>query len=236
MKAKFHIPDIWVHKDLNLYLIDMIKNHPEFFYDDIEIASCYGCFPSALWNGGRALGGLALETQIQSTIKAFNDRNVPIRYTFTNPTLTEKDLKDKFCNHLCAIAENGFNELIVNKPFLEDYVRRNYPKFPLISSTVKQIEDYDQLMEEFKKDYKLVVLDYNWNNDFEKLDKIPQELRSRVEILINPYCTPHCKRRKQHYEVLGESQRKCSKQTMYEQLGAVRSVKDPMEDANNFNS
>ena len=43
MKAKFHIPDIWVHKDLNLYLIDMIKNHPEFFYDDIEIASCYGC-------------------------------------------------------------------------------------------------------------------------------------------------------------------------------------------------
>ena len=84
MKAKFHIPDIWVHKDLNLYLIDMIKNHPEFFYDDIEIASCYGCFPSALWNGGRALGGLALETQIQSTIKAFNDRNVPIRYTFTN--------------------------------------------------------------------------------------------------------------------------------------------------------
>ena len=60
----------------------------------------------------------------------------------------------------------------------------------MISSTVKQIEDYDQLMEEFKKDYKLVVLDYNWNNDFEKLDKIPQELRSRVEILINPYCTP----------------------------------------------
>lgn len=42
MKAKFHIPDIWVHKDLNLYLIDMIKEHPEFFYDDIEIASCYG--------------------------------------------------------------------------------------------------------------------------------------------------------------------------------------------------
>ena len=181
MKAKFHIPDIWVHKDLNLYLIDMIKEHPEYFYDDIEIASCYGCFPSALWNGGRALGGFANESQIRQTIKAFNDRNVPIRYTFTNPTLTEKDLKDKFCNHLCAIAENGFNELIVNKPFLEDYVRRNYPKFPLVSSTVKQIEDYDQLMEEFKKDYKLVVLDYNWNNDFEKLDKIPQELRSSAE-------------------------------------------------------
>ena len=123
----------------------------------------------------------------------------------------------------------------MNKPFLEDYVRRNYPKFPLVSSTVKQIEDYDQLMEEFKKDYKLVVLDYNWNNDFEKLDKIPQELRSRVEILINPYCTPHCKRRKQHYEVLGESQRMCSKQSPLEQLGAIRTGRDPLEELNKFN-
>lgn len=234
MKVKFHIPDIWVHKDINLFLIDMIKAHPEFFYDDIEIASCYGSFPSALWNGGRALGGIASQPQIIRTIKDFNDRNVPIRYTFTNPTLTEADLRDRYCNMLCRLAENGFNELIVNKPFLEEYVREKYPKFPLVSSTVKQIEDYDQLMEEFKKDYKLVVLDYNWNNDFERLEKIPQELRSRVEILINPYCTPHCKRRKQHYEALGESQRRCSKQSPLERLGAVKSGIDPMEEASKF--
>lgn len=222
MKAKFHIPDIWVHKDINLYLIDLIKAHPEYFYDDIEIASCYGSFPSALWNGGRALNGYASRPQIEQTIKAFNDRNVPIRYTFTNPTLVEKDMNDVYCNMLCKLAENGFNELIVNKPFLEEYVRQHYPKFPLVSSTVKQIEDFDQLMEEFKKDYKLVVLDYNWNNDFEKLERIPQEYRSRVEILINPYCTPHCKRRKQHYEVLGECQRGFSKQTTMEKMGLAR--------------
>lgn len=32
MKAKFHIPDIWVHKDLNLYLIDMIKKITRNFF------------------------------------------------------------------------------------------------------------------------------------------------------------------------------------------------------------
>ena len=234
MKVKFHIPDIWVHRAINLYLIDMIKAHPEYFYDDIEIASCYGSFPSALWNGGRALGGFASKTQIVDTIKAFNDRNVPIRYTFTNPTLTEKDLTDLYCNMLCKVAQNGFNELIVNKPFLEEYVRRKYPKFPLVSSTVKQIEDYDQLMEEFKKDYKLVVLDYNWNNDFEKLDRIPMEYRSRVEILINPYCTPHCKRRKEHYIALGESQRGCSKMSPLEQMGAVNGKSNPLKPAAEF--
>ena len=234
MTAKFHIPDIWMHRDLNLYLIDMIKEHTEYFHDDIEIASCYGSFPSALWNGGRALGGYASRPQILENIKAFNDRNVPIRYTFTNPTLTEKDLSDPYCNMLCKVAENGFNELIVNKPFLEEYVRQKYPKFPLVSSTVKQIEDLDTLLKEFEKDYKLVVLDYNWNNDFEKLDKIPMELRPRVEILINPYCTPHCKRRKDHYIALGESQRRCSKQSPLEQMGAVKGKTDPMSSATEF--
>lgn len=210
MNPRFHIPDIHFHCALNLHLIDLIYYHPEYFYDGVEIASCYGCFPPALWNGGRAITGYTPTTLIDSTIKAFNDRGVPIRYTFTNPTLTERDLNDPFCNKLCKKAENGFNEIIVNKDFLEQYIREKYPQFPIISSTVKQIEDLDALMKEFEKDYKLVVLDYNWNNDFEKLDKIPQEYRSRCEILINPYCTPHCKRRGDHYIALGTAQRNCS--------------------------
>lgn len=208
MKMKFHIPDFYKHWELNLNLIDMIREHPEYFNDEIEIASCFGCFAPALWNGGRALGGYTSREQINNTIKWFNERNVPIRFTFTNPTITEKDLKDSFCNRLCKTAENGFNELICNAPVLEEYIRKTYPKYPLISSTCKQLEEHDQLMAEFEKDYKLVVLDYNWNNDFERLAKIPEEYRSRCEILINPYCIPHCKRRGEHYKFLGERQRK----------------------------
>lgn len=207
MNARFHIPDFYLHWELNLNLIDMIKQHPEYFYDGVEIASCYGCFAPALWNGGRTVDGRSTNDRIANTISEFNSRGVPIRYTFTNPTLTPEDMSDEFCNKICRAAENGFNEIIVNKDFLEEYIRKNYPKFPLISSTVKQIEDLDTLLKEFEKDYKLVVLDYNWNNDFERLAMIPEELRARCEILINPYCTPHCKRRAEHYRVLGESQR-----------------------------
>lgn len=237
MNARFHIPDFWKHGDLNLYLIDMIKNHPEYFYDGIEIASCFGCFAPALWNGGRTVGGVSNTEQIKATIEEFNSRGVPIRYTFTNPTLTEKDLKDPFCNSLCRLAQNGLNEIIVNAPFLEAYVREKYPQYPLVSSTVKQIEDYDELIAEFQKDYKLVVLDYNWNNDFAKLEKIPQELRARCEILINPYCTPHCKRRKEHYQVLGRCQRKCST-AVSDSLSTLRHKKqpeNPMQEAIQFN-
>ena len=237
MNARFHIPDFWKHTDVNLELIDMIKAHPEYFYDGVEIASCYGCFPPALWNGGRAVTGYSAPDHIKRVIKEFNDRNVPVRYTFTNPTLTENDVNDKFCNFLCRTAENGLNEIIVNKPFLEEYVRKTYPKYPLVSSTVKQIEDYDQLMKEFEKDYKLVVLDYNWNNDYEKLEKIPQELRGRCEILINPYCVPHCQRRKEHYEVLGRCQRRASQIDMdpLRQIGRRPRNENPLREALEFN-
>ncbi len=229
MNARFHIPDFYLHWELNLNLIDMIKAHPEYFYDGVEIASCYGCFAPALWNGGRAVSGHSSSARITNTIREFNSRGVPIRYTFTNPTITEADLSDPFCNKICREAENGFNELIVNKDFLEAYIRKNYPKYPLISSTVKQIEDLDTLLKEFEKDYKLVVLDYNWNNDFERLAMIPEDLRARCEVLINPYCTPHCKRRAEHYRVLGESQRAASNMPAVPVPGAESPMKKAME-------
>lgn len=218
MTMKFHIPDFFKHWELNLNLIDMIKEHPEYFYDGVEIASCYGCFAPALWNGGRALGGYTSREQITKTIKWFNERNVPLRFTFTNPTITKRDLKDPFCNRICKEAENGFNEVICNVPVLEEHVRNNYPRYPLVSSTCKQIENMDGLIAELEKDYKLVVLDYNWNNDFERLSQIPEEYRERCEILINPYCIPHCPRRGEHYKSLGECQREYSRTSMRDSL------------------
>ena len=204
MKIKFHLPDFYGNYKMNLKIIDMIKYSPKYFYSNVEIASSYGCFPPAVWNGGRTVIGAVRREGINFIIKEYNSRGVPIRYTFTNPMITEKDLEDPFCNMITRAAENGLNEIIVNKQFLEDYIREKYPKYPLISSTVKQIEDLETLEKELEKDYKLVVLDYNWNNRFDELEKLPH--KDKIELLINPYCTPHCKRRKEHYEFLGKRQ------------------------------
>lgn len=204
MKIKYHLPDFYGNMRMNLFFADEIKRHPRYFFDDIEIGSSYGCFPPAVWNGGRTVIGAVRREQIENTIKEYNSRGIPIRYTFTNPLITEKELSDPFCNMITRIAENGLNEIIVNKPCLEEYIREKYPKYPLISSTVKQIEELDGLKAELAKDYKLVVLDYNWNHDYKVLEELP--CKDKIELLINPYCTPHCKRRKQHYEFLGKQQ------------------------------
>ena len=158
-EIKFHLPDFCGNYRMNLYIADMLKNHPEYFYDGVKIASSYGCFPPALWNGGRTAIGAVRKEMIPYLIKEYNRRGIPIRYTFTNPLVTKKDLDDPFCNMIAKAAENGFNEIIVNKPVLENYIRKTYPSYPLISSTVKQIENEEELLSELEKDYKLVVLD-----------------------------------------------------------------------------
>ncbi len=204
MKAVFHLPDFWVHRYLNLALIDMIKEHPERFYDGVGIASVYGTFPPAIWNGGRNVNGLCDEKLAAVILEEFNSRGVPCRYTFTNPWITEEHLNDKFCNRLLELADNGLNEVIVNSPVLEDYIRKTHPNYKITSSTCKEIREMDKLLEEMKKPYSLVVLDYNWNNNFEALETLPD--KQRIEILVCPYCYPNCKRRGEHYRHLGKEQ------------------------------
>lgn len=205
MSIRFHIPNFTTHYYLNLLLIKMIKEYPQYFIDGLEIASVYGEFPPSMWNGGRSTSGVCTNrNDIKNIIKSFNDLGVPIRFTFTNPVLENKHLSDKHCNLCLALANNGLNEVIVVSPILERYIRNNYPKYKLVSSTCKEIRDFDLLQEELQKDYSLVVLDYNWNNNFPMLEKIDK--KDKCEILVNPCCQPNCQRRGEHYRYIGETQ------------------------------
>lgn len=204
MPAKFHLPDFVRHFKLNMILLEMLNRQPEIFYDGVEIASVYGTFPGSVWNGGRSFSGKIDAKSVQGILEKFNSRNIPLRFTFTNPHVGPEHLRDPFCNTCMKMADNGMNEVIVVSPLLEDYIRDRYPNFKVTSSTCKQIEDMDKLCEELEKDYNLVVLDYNWNNKFEILEKIPH--KEKCELLVNACCTPNCKRRKEHYDFVGEYQ------------------------------
>ncbi len=202
MPANFHIPDLFKHLKLNITLIDCIKLHPEWFRDGVKIASVYGSFPDCIWNGGRTTFGKCSNEAIKFIIEQYNSRGVPLRFTFTNLLITEKHLGHPMSNQIMRMANNGFNEVIVVVPVLEKYIRENYPEYKITSSTCKQIEDMEALREELEKDYALVVLDYNWNGDYEKLEQIPH--KEKCEILINACCTPNCRRRGEHYRSISQ--------------------------------
>lgn len=203
MDIFFHIPDFTNHLYLNTILINSISKYPEYFHDGLKIASVFGNFPSSVWNGGRYLGGSANMEAVKSIAEAINSKGIPLRFTFTNPMLEEKHLGDSYCNMVLRVCNNGLNEVIVMSPLLEKYIRENYPEYPITSSTCKQIRDIGGVKEELEKDYKYVVLDYNFNNKFDQLEQIDEKDRHRCEILVNACCTPNCPRRGEHYRQIG---------------------------------
>ena len=198
MNLKFHLPDFAVHYHFNRVFLAVLKAYPEFFHDGLEIASVYGTFPQSLWNGGRIVQGVFDKNTVKTVVREFDKLNIPLRFTFTNPVITEEDLKDDFCNYVLKAANNGKNGVIVVSPLLEEYIRTRYPDYKITSSTCKRITDTEQLNEEVNKNYDIVVLDYDFNNRFDVLEKIPN--KEKCEILVNACCQPGCTKRSQHYK------------------------------------
>lgn len=204
MKVRFHLPDFATHYKLNLVFSMMLENCPYYFRDGVEIASFYGVFPPSLWNGGRTQGGVCSEDFVKTVIRTFNNRGIPLRFTFTNPMLEEKHLDDEFCNMVMKLADNGLNEVIVFSPLLEDYIRAKYPNYKITSTTCKRITDPADLAAELEKDYHIVVVDYDLNNKFDVLEKLPN--KEKCEFLANACCDPNCGMRSEHYRLIGEQQ------------------------------
>ncbi len=208
MDINFHLPDFLKHFKVIGIVMSAMEKHPEWFHDGVKIGSVFGAFPPSLWNGGRGCFGITDERTIKGVLAAFNSKGIPCRFTFTNPHISEEHLGDSFCNKLMRLADNGLNEVIVNSPILEQYIRQNYPNYKITSSTCKEIRDPEALNAELEKDYKYVVLDYNWNNKFDFLEKLPH--KDKIELLINACCTPNCPRRGEHYSQIGLEQIRCA--------------------------
>ena len=194
----WHLPGFCYFRLLNQMILNMMKDYPDKFRDGYKIGSAYGSFPGAIWNGGRTVFGITGKSDIEAVLKLYNSRGVPVRFTWTNALIEEKHTYDTYCNLIMKLADNGLNQVLVNTPVLEEYIRKEYPRFPLISSTTKRIVGVEGVLEELKKDYYLVVLDYDLNHNEEAL-KVLEPYADRLEILVNEVCFPNCPKRSEHY-------------------------------------
>ena len=202
----WHLPGICYFGMINHLLFDAMRKFPKAFRDNMKIGSVYGTFPGAIWNGGRnILDGFSSKNEIDKIIKSYNAFQIPVRFTWTNVLLEEKHTYDTYCNLIMDIGNNGHNQVLVNSPVLEDYIRKNYPGYKILSSTTKRILSLDKLKEEMEKDYFLVVLDYDLNHD-EKVIEAMLPYADRIEILVNETCRAHCPQRAGHYREISKHQ------------------------------
>lgn len=205
-KIRFHLPGLRYNYPVNMLLVSMMEQYPDYFYDNVEIGSFFGEFPTSRWGGGRFCNGdQCSEGFVRGVVKSINEKGIPVRYTYTNPDIEPMDLSDPYCNFCMEVADNGMNEVLVVSPVLEKYIREKYPHYKINSSTCKEIKTIKELNEELNRDYALVVLDYNLNNQWDFLERIEQ--KERCELLINACCIPNCPRRGAHYKCIGQQQK-----------------------------
>lgn len=203
-KAIFYLPGIFQQKNLYLMLLGEYYEERYKFKDNAEIGCVYDS-PMCVWNGGRLSLVHYGKQELEEIKQFFETIDMPIRFTFTNCLLEEHHNYDTYGNLILEIFNTGKNEIICNSETLEKYIRNKYGKsYKYISSTTKRLSSKSEQAEELKKDYYLVVLDYDHNKDFEFLKSIKN--KKKCELLVNPVCSPNCPKRKAHYLAISKEQ------------------------------
>ena len=198
-----NMPDFVDGRALYDIFMHIVQDHPEVMYEDTKIASIFGCFPSCIWNGGGMnIGTQWTRKEMQKCINYYNDvLNIPLRFTFTNPVLTEKHLNDTYANVIAEVGHNGKNEILTSSRILENYLRDKYPNYKYCSSIVgTDVNCYGD-----PERYDLVVMRRRMNNNWEYLNSIPMSHRSKIEFLCNDPCPDNCPRIYSHYRDFGRA-------------------------------
>lgn len=201
MEAYYHLPGLFEFYELYREFLSLYREHREYFYDWCEIGSIYGAPADCMWGGGRVGFGEQPPADVLSLMKEYG---ISARLTFSNSLLKDEHLGDKKCNDLCRMFEtkDGVqNGVIVYSDLLTDYLKTNFPKLYLVSSTTKVITDFVLFTEELnREDFEYVVPDFRLNKQFDKLDRLSSEQKHKTEFLCNECCSIGCVDRRRCYE------------------------------------
>ena len=204
LPIKMNMPDFVRGRPVYAHLKFLQDMHPETVYPNTELASVFGCFPWCIWNGGGLDRGDMpfLKEQIEEYVHFYNfELHVPLRLTFTNPLITEDQLKDTYANMIAETCHNGHNEILTSSPILENYLREKYPNYKYCKSIIASHDCAIDLNEK----YDLVVARRAVNNDWETLETIPQNRRGSIEFLCTDPCPTDCPRIYSHYRAFGRA-------------------------------
>ena len=89
------------------------------------------------------------------------------------------------------------NGVIVHSDLLLKYLEINYPKLYFVSSTTKVLTDFNEFLQEVKKeDFRYVVPDFRLNKAFDKFTKFCSRLRTEhymhmINVMVLLYHRPY---------------------------------------------
>ena len=198
----YAIPGLYTHFDINMKLLRLRENRPEFFYPNINIEAAFGVFPWNIFDGGRIFNfnTHASIEEINNIVFQYNTFGVKSRLVYTNNQLTPVNYTNRFGNLCLSICNNYDNQVVVADDNFKDYIHQEYPNLSFISSTTKclNVEDFKKELQ--NPDYIEICLDYNLNHNWKLLDNLTDEEKQKCEFLVHAICPPGCISRRHHYE------------------------------------
>ena len=194
----FYCPDIYNGIETYETYIRLYGMAPYAFIDNFSIKAIFGSFPSMIWNGGTIITGVQDLGYVKNLIQRYSNLNIPLHLTLTNPSLTKEDCYDRWCNAVLKECYNGINKVIISSPYLEEYIRKNYPDYKIIKSIITTEEDRDYVKD--LNEYDMVVLPRRLVKNFDYLNSIPEDKRNRFELLCNDPCPISCPFLYNHYK------------------------------------
>lgn len=213
VKIKYILPD-FLEYSRNEIIIDIYTKFPYVLREETCIHSFFGIFPNAIWNGGGHIFHYKNSSlkEMKKVRDFYNKKGISIAFTFTNQLITKEHLNDPYCNQMLEIFHNGMNEILVVSNELEKYIREKFPKYK-INRSIINTEKIPFLLD----DYNLSVMSKFKNRDFEFINNLSMEERSKTELLCNEFCVNNCPYAYQHYreyayiQLHGEKPTKCEK-------------------------
>lgn len=201
MQAVYHLPGLFEFHELYRVFLPLYRRHRDWFYDWCTIGSVYGAPAGCRWDGGRAGFG---EADPETVAELTREYGISPRLTFSNSLLREEDLSDPECNCLCALFEKSGPVpagVILSSDLLLKDLRGKYPGLYFVSSTTKVLTEFRQLEEELERpEFRFVVPDFRLNKALDRLVRLPEKLKEKVEFLCNEACWFECPDRKACYE------------------------------------
>ena len=201
--AYYHLPGLFEFYGLYSEFLPLFREHREYFYDWCDIGSIYGAPADCVWGGGRVGFG---ENNPKEVLALMKEYGISARLTFSNSLLRTEHLSDKKCNDLCSMfgEKNGIqNGVIIHSDLQLEYLKNKYPEFYFVSSTTKVLTDFERLKNEINRDdFLYVVPDFRLNKELDKLNRLSEKQKDKVEFLCNECCWFGCADRKKCYETV----------------------------------
>ena len=190
-KVNFILPNLFNNFYINKFFIELKNSNPSYFYGDFILSQVYGTVPYSIWgiNNTRKYAPLK---NIKQIFDFYYKNKLSVNLLFENNFLHKEHLYDTYSNSVLETAHKKGNYITLTSDILEEYIKKNYPKFNIIKIVNKN-----------GLGRKNVFIDSRLNN---QLDNLKIKYKFDTYLMLNPLCIGSCALYDFHREFIAKEQ------------------------------